>query len=68
MSLYSVMRILILDPDYGYQHPKSISLAVIGRECGPSLSVCFYSLSVCQPAGLLGVWGFLGTSFQTDRA
>ena len=44
-GLYSVI-LLILDPDYGYRPPKSISLVVMGRGRGPGLSVCLYRLSV----------------------
>ena len=46
--LYSVIWISILDPDSGYGTPKSSSLVVMGRECGPGLSVC----PVCLPCNL----------------
>ena len=38
--------ILIQNPDYGYQPLKSISLIVMGRDGGPGISVCLYSMSV----------------------
>ena len=58
-GLYSVIWILILDSDYGYKPPKSISPVVMGQGHGPGLSVCFYSLSVCYEACLLGGLGLV---------
>ena len=43
-GLYIVAWISILNPDYGYQPPKSISLVVMGREHGPGLAVCLLLL------------------------
>ena len=58
-GLYSVIWITILDTDYGYRPPKSISPVVMGHGCGPSLSVCLYGLSVCYAACLLGSLGLV---------
>ena len=44
----------ILDPDYRYRPTKTISLVGKGWEYAPGLSVCLYSLSVCDLARLLG--------------
>ena len=54
MGLFSVIWILILDPDYIYQPTTTISHVGKGREHAPSLSVSLYGLSVCDPAHLLG--------------
>ena len=54
-GLYSVIWILILDPDYRYQLKKTISPVGKGWEHAPGLSVCLYGLSACDPDCLLGV-------------
>ena len=54
-GLYNVIWIPILDPDSRYQPTKTISPVGKGREHAPGLSVCLYSLSVCDAACLLGV-------------
>ena len=60
--LYSVIWIPILDPDSRYRPTKTICPVSKGREHTPSLSVCLYGLSVCDPACLLGFRACRSTS------
>ena len=50
-GLYSVVWILIPDPDFRYRH-KSNQSCWEGCDHVPGLSVCLYGLSVCDLACL----------------